>query len=98
MAVASNHGGHETVSETAVVHDYELERASDELNALHIAHERLTEQGIDCRVVGVNGRKIDSEYRMEITPPYEVQRDEAQRRWTVRQPRVNPPIPHQENT
>ena len=37
----------------------------------------LTEQGIEHRIVGVNGLKIDSEYRIELAPPYEVWRDES---------------------
>lgn len=77
----------------ALVREDHLYAARDAIDArLRIAGS-LQDQGITCEMIGVHGRKLDTDYRLEIAPPWRVDHDPVNRRWLVWQG-PQPPTPN----
>jgi hypothetical protein len=76
--------GSETAGEPVVIHESEILECSRSAWDFPFAVARLLkERGIRCGVRGVHGQILDTEYRIELDPPYRVEHNRPEAAWLV---------------
>ena len=73
----------------AIIYDTDLARAETAFDVPFEVSRILSRHGVDHKIVGVHGQVFDTAYRIDLTPPWEVWRDESQACWRICQSDVD---------